>query len=718
MTQPNHPSDFRTSRKTPARRQYPGESRFPAVNPSIREKLEADAWRRYPAFSARAAARKDLFQKKRARLRWQDRTLLTVGIILATLVLLRIETARAADFDWGLELNSGGSSSTQMALNTDVRVEVSGLIARAEVTQVFGNTGEQWAEGVYRFPLPDGAAVDRLQVQVGERVIEGEIREKQSARRVYQQALWDGVTASIVEQQKVNQFETRLANIAPGEEIRVTIGFLVNVKFEEGSFSLRLPMTFTPRWDSGVLTLNTDPVPRPLLASQETRYDHKLELEFLIRTNIGFAAIESSYHDVDIQPTGNGYLVSLIGDTVLSDRDFELAWYPDLQTVPQSSLMAWDGGDAIYAQLMMVPPAAGSIYRQAREVVFIIDTSGSMEGESLREAKSALHAGLAELGKYDSFNLLQFNSDTELLFNTSMPVTHQNLVFARHYIDQLVANGGTVMAPALHAAFSLAPQPGLIRQVIFVTDGSVGNEKELLAGIAENMGESRLFTVGIGSAPNSWFMRKAAEIGRGNHTHIGKLDEVEIRMSRLWSHIRLPALSDICVDWGAEAEYYPEIIPDLYAGEPLWVVARLPLLPDQITICGLLNGQPWEDSSKPFMAQGTDTLATLWARRKIESLEDSFFNDTATTEIYTEITRVALDRQHSQPAAGRQHPGTGICTNSNGLENTGAAVLTDPPDLRLDVLVHRGSLAIGPEPAYSGSPVNMPVTATSIDAAT
>lgn len=643
MTHQIHPANITSKPQQSSRRVYPGERQLPAVNPSIREKLEVDAWRRYPVFCGRIARQKNLSTSKRRQLRWQDRTLLMIGIVLASLVLLRIETANADDGNWGLELNSGGTIHTQLALNTDVLVEVSGLIGRAEVTQVFSNNGDQWAEGIYRFPLPDDAAVDRLRVEVGDRVIEGEIKEKGTARRVYQQALHDGVTASIVEQQKVNQFETRLANIGPGEEIRVTIGFLVNVSFQEGSFSLRLPMTFTPRGGFDLPTESADFIPIPMLTTPAGYKSHWLNLEFLIRTGIGFAAIESLYHDVDIQPTENGYRISLIGDTVLSDRDFELAWFPDLQSVPSSSLMAWDGGDAIYAQLMMVPPAPESIYRQAREVVFIIDTSGSMEGESLHQAKLALVAGLEELSTSDSFNLLQFNSETELLFEASMPATHQNRIFARHYIDSLAASGGTVMAPALHAAFKLAPHNGLMRQVIFVTDGSGGNEKRILAGIADELGESRLFTVGIGSAPNSWFMRKAAEIGRGSHTHIGKLDEVEDRMSRLWAHIRLPALSNICVDWGADAEFYPEIIPDLYAGEPLWVVARLPLLPGEITICGLLNGQHWETSSKPVLSQGTDTLATLWARKKIESLEDSLVFGGDTRQINDEITRVALD---------------------------------------------------------------------------
>ncbi len=609
--------------------------------PSIRDALEADAWQRFPQFARRLAGRRANRNPQRRSLRWQDRALLVIGILLMALLLLRIETAGAQDF--GLELTTASGVSTELAMHTSVTMDVTGLVARASVTQAFTNHHGEWAEGIYRFPLPDGAAVDRLQVQVGERIIEGEIRERQAARRVYQQARNEGRTASLVEQQRPNQYESRLANIAPGERILVTIGFLVNVDYADGGFSLRLPMTFTPRWDPGEFLPPDGPAPSPSLVSTAARPDHGLKMEIRLRTGVPFAAIESRYHDVDILPEPDGYRVILLDSGARPDRDFELAWFPDLTTVPQPALVTWDGGDAIYAQLMVVPPLAEAIGPRPREVVFIIDTSGSMEGASLAQAKSALLRGLEQLDGHDSFNLIQFNSGTEHLFDESLPVNPLNLQLAARYIEGLVANGGTVMAPALESAFALPEQPGLLRQVVFVTDGSVGNEQELLLRIAERLGDSRLFTVGIGSAPNSWFMRKAAEIGRGSHTHIGKLEEVEERMSGLWSDIRLPALSDLCLDWGQDAEYYPEIIPDLYAGEPLWVVARLPLQPHTISLCGMLDGRAWEAEVRPLPTPGGETLATLWARKKIESLQDSVVFGSDPDAIRQQITDLALD---------------------------------------------------------------------------
>jgi Ca-activated chloride channel family protein len=272
---------------------------------------------------------------------------------------------------------------------------------------------------------------------------------------------------------------------------------------------------------------------------------------------------------------------------------------------------------------MLAPPLTEALDPQPREVVFVIDTSGSMSGTSMKQAKAALKLGLQFLGPDDRFNLIRFSSDSERLFRESEPVYPAFMLEAEEFIEDLSADGGTVMAPALSMALNLPRQDGLLRQIVFVTDGSIGNEQELLLQIGEELRDSRLFTVSIGSAPNAWFMRKSAEIGRGSHTHIGHVDEVAERITSLWSRIENPAVQNVCVDWGMDAEFYPEVIPDLYAGEPLWVRARLPREPREVTVCGELDGRYWELESRLLPAAGSDDLATLWARSKIEALEDS-----------------------------------------------------------------------------------------------
>jgi Ca-activated chloride channel family protein len=619
-------------------------------HPSIRDQLERAIWRDHHGFARRHVQQRPL--RRRQALAWQDRLLFVLAACLVLLLILRIEAAQAANGAepfWGIEVGSSEGGYRSVALDTDIGVEVTGLAARVEVTQVFRNDGPAWREAVYRFPLPPGAAVDRLRIEADDRLIEGEIQEKTEARRQYQRAKSDGRLATLVEQQRPNQFETRLANIAPGATVRVSIGFLARVDYRDGGYSLSLPLTFTPRWEpptagpAPAVIFAGDPAPQPLLTAATGRDDHRVTIDVLLHSGIELASLESRHHDIDVHPTLGGYRVFLADPDTRSDRVFELVWTPDFGNAPSAALETWDGGDAVYALLMLAPPLADALAPRPREVVFVIDTSGSMEGVSLKQARQALLQGLEFLGPDDRFNLVRFSSSADLLFEESAPVYSSYLEEAAEFVDRLVAAGGTDMAPALRLAMGLPAQDGLLRQIVFITDGSVGNEHDLLLQVAEQLGESRLFTVSIGSAPNAWFMRKTAAIGRGTHTHIGREADVGKRMAALWSRIENPAVQDLEIDWGMEADFYPEIIPDLYAGEPLWLHARLPREPLAITVRGQLDGRPWDTVAAVGGTAGSEDIATLWARSRIESLEDSRVFGVDRDEVRRQILGLALE---------------------------------------------------------------------------
>jgi Ca-activated chloride channel family protein len=346
-----------------------------------------------------------------------------------------------------------------------------------------------------------------------------------------------------------------------------------------------------------------------------------------VNAGVPLAFVASRYHVIDVSNTGDRYHIELGDGTTPMDHDLELTWKPVTDGAPRALLFTEDVQGETHALLMMLPPDEfeAQAPHMKRELIFVIDTSGSMHGTSLEQAKRALALALSGLHMGDRFNVIQFNSSTSALFGHSVEANALNIASARRYVSGLTANGGTEMRPALSKALLTAADDAYLRQVIFITDGSVGDEDELYRLIENRLGSTRLFTVGIGSAPNSWFMRKAAEAGRGTFTTIGALHEVNEKMERLFRKLEQPQVTDIAVDWpgGSAVESYPPAVPDLYAGEPVVVRARIGNATDGVVrISGqsLLGG--WEVALELGAGVPNSGIAALWARSKIEHLMD------------------------------------------------------------------------------------------------
>lgn len=557
-----------------------------------------------------------------------------------------------------LFLGLPGQSQPATRVSTQAQIRVSGLIAQASVTQIFRNDGVEWTEGVYVFPLPEDAAVNRLRMRVGARVIEGEIKELAQAKAVYTAAKQAGQRASLVEQERPNLFTTSVANIGPGEEIRVEITYLQTVRYEQGEFRLRFPMTFTPRYvpgapieatadyrpSKGGWAAPTDQVPDAHRITPPIQHPiggplNPTELTVQLKTGLQLARLESRHHPVEREDKNGGIFIELA--TTRSDRDFELVWAPTTEQAPVAAIFGELIEGEAYAMVMLVPPH-GAAQSLPREVVFVIDTSGSMSGDSIRQARAALLLALERLGPQDRFNVIQFNSYTHQLFPAPVPATPQTLRQARGYVRSLIANGGTEMAPALGAALTGETPGGFLRQVVFITDGAVSNEAALFGQIQRDLGAARLFTVGIGSAPNSYFMTKAASFGRGSFTYVGSVGEVQTRMSELFARLESPVLRDLCVRWPQQAEMYPAKLPDLYAGEPVMLVARLSKLTGAVEICGETAGQPWRRRLRLEGQHADAGVATVWARQKIESLMDKKYAGVSEEQVRAEVLPLAL----------------------------------------------------------------------------
>jgi Ca-activated chloride channel family protein len=292
---------------------------------------------------------------------------------------------------------------------------------------------------------------------------------------------------------------------------------------------------------------------------------------------------------------------------------------------------------------MVTPPAAAALdrHRLPREVIFVIDNSGSMHGASIDQAKAALNLALERLRPDDTFNVIRFNHTTDSVFPGARAATQQNLAAAHRYVGRLRADGGTEMLPALQQALDGREHPGRLRQVIFLTDGAVGNEAQLFSAIHERLGDSRLFTIGIGSAPNSHFMREAARVGRGTFTYIGDIGEVKEKMVALFAKLESPALTDVEIEL-AGAEIVPEKIPDLYLGEPISVALRAPALPARVVLRGRLGVEVWEQVLALHPTGEEAGLSSHWARAKIAGLLDRRRTGAPEEEVRAAVLPLAL----------------------------------------------------------------------------
>lgn len=575
---------------------------------------------------------------------------LVVALAFACVPALADERDGAEDPEpEGLMLREGDRWVATLAMDTTVDMQVRGLLAEVSVRQTYRNDSAQWREGRYLLPLPEDAAVGALTLRIGDRLIKGEIREKEAAKAAYVAAVANGQRASLVEQNRPNLFQTAVANIGPGEEVEIEVRYWQPVAYRDGTFSLGLPLTLTPRYTPAFgRTFAMQPVGNAAEALPAAADDAgsalppSVVLTAEIEPGMPLQTLTSPTHAVTVLAEGSSYRVLLSNFAEATDRDFVLQWTPVPSKAPRSAVFTDRIGGEDFALVMLVPPTLPTA-PLPRELILVIDNSGSMSGASMEQAIEAADRALARLRPGDRFNVVRFDDTFDLLFPEPVPAQPGNVARARSFVRSLTADGGTEMLPALRAALAGSAPAGYLRQVVLATDAAVGNEDELLQMIEAERGEARLFPVGIGSAPNGHFLRKAAETGRGTQTVIRNVEEVTEAMDRLLAKLDRPAMRDIQLDWPGVAEMYPARVPDLYEGEALQVVARLDKLQDAVTVRGL-RPQPWVrriplggDNTTP-----SPGIGRLWARARINSLEDDLRRSGDTDAIKPMIVDVAL----------------------------------------------------------------------------
>lgn len=607
--------------------------------------------------------------------------ILAFGLVLVSILMTL--PAKASNSAGELELrDQGGKVTSALLLDTAISGDVNGMLATVKVKQTFRNDSDQWLNGRYVFPLPEGAAADSLTIQIGDRIIKGEIKEKEEAKRTFEKAKRAGKKAGLLQQYRPNLFSIAVANIGPQERVIANISFIDTVAYKDDVFSLTLPTTLTPRYIANASTEsirldeatqrqlekdlnsnnkaeqqesnnveintgngwanNTVRVPNasditpPQAYRLSNQTSHRFSLQLSLKVGLDLQQVSSSTHPISSNFSSGAQQevqVNLANGHELMDRDLVITWQPILGTAPKAALFQQElalssAKNEYFTMMMLAPPTTSVSLSLPRDVTFIVDSSGSMGGQPMQQAKQALHDALSRLSSSDKFNIVDFDSTYRTLYSQSQMASFDHLQSAKKMVNGLTADGGTEMTGALKFALNTAGDPNYLRQVIFITDGAIGNEAELYNIIGQDLANTRLFTVGIGSAPNAFFMSKAAKFGRGTYTYIRDINQVQSKMAALFDKITRPVLRDLSINWpsiAGKVEQYPSRLPDLYAGEPLTVLVRSSSPIDSAEVQGSMLNTPWSQTLSLGNSTGnrnSDNLNTVWARQKVATLMD------------------------------------------------------------------------------------------------
>ena len=554
----------------------------------------------------------------------------------------------------------------------------------AEIKQTFINPYPMALEGKYQFPLPENSAVKQVKVKIGDKEIIGEIMEKKAAKKNYQKAKKQGRKASLVEQNRPNLFTNTIANIPAKSTIVVTLKLIMPVEFSQGKFNLRLPLALTDRYQPKSTSKFTDnpfntpttrfpshthkqlPDPftisatRSLTNNTRSVAQSQSSINITLNSGIPITSILSDSHQIksrQLNSEQNAYFITLNKTQILSNKNFDLSWELVASEKPQVSSFSQEVSDEYYTLLTFFPPKTTIPQVIARDIIFIIDTSGSMQGNSMEQAKMSLQLALLQLNQKDSFNIIAFSSDTNLLFPITQMASQQNITEAQQFIDNLSADGGTEMYRPLSNALMMKKNEEqsikAIRQIVFITDGAVSNEFELMQLLNTAQGDFRLYTIGIGSAPNGYFMKKAAQFGRGSYVFIQNNKQVQQKMSRFMAKISQPALTNINLTLDnqihQQVEVYPQRIPDLYFSEPLQIAIKSQFPITSMQLSGETVSTPFYQQLIVDDSQSSKGISSLWARRKIESLLDSLITGANKEKVKSQIIATSLTHQIISP---------------------------------------------------------------------
>jgi Ca-activated chloride channel family protein len=548
-------------------------------------------------------------------------------------------------------VGKGADGAIEFALaHTSVHARVEGVIAQVEVQQLYQNPTANRLEAVYQFPLPENAAVTDMLFRIRNRVVISEVRRRAEAKQVYEDAKREGKAAALTEQERPNLFTQSVANIPPGESVEVILRYTHEVKFDDGRYTFVFPTTIGPRYIPGHMAETADAArvtPPVVPAGMRSAHDIEIAVELLPGAAFTDVAARSHRIETGLDRAHGTRLVTLGAGDTIPNKDFILGWRP-ASVEPDARLLVEEGHFMLFVQ-----PPAKVVPEQVRpkQMVFLIDKSGSMMGPPIETAKRVIKKALANMGPDDTFQLVAFDSSTQTMSPIALGNTPENVRAAESWLESLEGGGGTEMLRGIIQALELPTDPKRLRMVVFCTDGFIGNEAEIIDYIDKSRGQARVFGFGIGSSVNRYLIEGVGRAGRGASEVVRLEDPVDDVVARLYRRLDRPVLTDIALSFdGLQAEaLLPERLPDLFAGQPLVVVGKTkgaPRAGAEVTVTGRLGTATWRRTIPlNVVAERGTTLGTLWARRRIEDLMNRRPYQTPTHEDEEEIVRLALERK-------------------------------------------------------------------------
>ncbi|MDX6614710.1 MAG: Ca-activated chloride channel [Blastocatellia bacterium] len=587
-----------------------------------------------------------------------------------------VAAAASAETQGALQIvdSSGKLQGLCPLKHTDVKAEISGFLTRVTVTQEFSNPFKEKIEAVYTFPLPQNAAVDDMTMLVGDRTVRGRILRREQAQAVYEAAKTNGQVASLLDQERANIFTQSVANIMPGEQIKITLSYVETLKYEDGSYEFVFPMVVGPRYVPGSVApdngngngkgngngfaSDTDRVPdasriTPRPAPEGMRAGHDISIDVSLNAGVPIDAIASKSHEVEVdRPLGQRAHVQLKDLSTIPNKDFILKYDVAGRKIEDAILTNRTDRGGFFTMILQPPDRIAPADVTPKELIFVLDTSGSMSGFPIEKAKESMKLAMDGLYPHDTFNLITFAGDTQVLFDQPVPATKENLQKAQQFLETRQGGGGTEMMKAIKAALDPSDAQGHVRIVCFMTDGYVGNDMEIIAEVQKHP-NARVFGFGIGSSVNRFLLDKMAEEGRGEVEYVALNDDGSAAAKRFHERVRNPLLTDVTVDWNGlpVTDVYPQRIPDLFSAKPVILSGRYTAGgKGVIRLKGKMGGQDFVREiavDLPESQPANDVLATLWARTRIDDLMSEDYQGaqrgTMKGDVQETITQLGLD---------------------------------------------------------------------------